>query len=103
MSIAVAVVLGWTAVAAPLLAHEMTVRGTVAAIEAARVQIKTGLEKAGEQPAWFPIDRNTKIKRGTKTVKRDEANIKVDERIVLIIDHPDKGPVKTKEIRLAAQ
>ena len=28
-----------------VLAHEMTVKGTVTAVEAARIQIKTGLEK----------------------------------------------------------
>lgn len=88
---------------APLLAHEMTVKGTVAAIEQARIQIRTGQEKAGEQPAWYPLDRTTSIKRGNKTVKRDDANIKVDERVVAIVDHPDKGPVKTKEIRLAKE
>ncbi len=32
------------------LAHEITVQGTVAAIEAKRIQIKTGKEKAGAAP-----------------------------------------------------
>ena len=100
---AAAVLGGLFAVSTPLLAHEMIVRGTVAAIEPARIQIKTGQEKAGQQPEWFPIDRDTTIRRGTKTVTLEEAHIKVDERVVAIIDHPDKGPMKTKEIRLAAQ
>jgi mono/diheme cytochrome c family protein len=56
--------LAWLSAASSLLAHEMTVRGTVAAIEPDRIQIKTGQEKVGEQPAWFPIDRSTTI-RGT--------------------------------------
>ena len=98
-----AVVGGLFAVSTPLLAHEMLVQGTVAAIEPTRIQIKTGQEKAGQRPQWFPIERDTKIKRGSKTVKLEDAHIKVDERVVAIVDHPDKGPMKTKEIRLAAQ
>ena len=84
-------------------AHEMTVRGTVAAIEPTRIQIRTGEEKAGQSPAWYPIDAKTKIKRGAKTMSFVDARIGVDERIVAIVDHPTKGPMTTKEIRLAAQ
>jgi hypothetical protein len=72
-------------------AHEMTVRGTVAAIEPTRIQIKTGEEKAGQSPAWYPIDAKTKIKRGAKTMSFADARIGVDERIVAIVDHPTKG------------
>ena len=89
--------------AVSVVAHEMTVTGTVAAIEATRIQVKTGHEKSGEAPAWYPIDANTQIKRGTKTVKFDEAKITVDERVAVLVDHPDKGPMKTREIRLAAR
>jgi hypothetical protein len=85
------------------LAHEMTVQGTVVAVESARVQIKTGKEKAGAAPEWYPIDATTKIKRGTKSVTFAEAKIAVNERIVAIVDHPTKGPMTTKEIRLAAK
>jgi hypothetical protein len=84
-------------------AHEMTVKGTVTAIEAARIQIKTGEEKAGEQPGWFPIDDKTIVKRGSKTVTLADAKITVEERVVAIVDHPTKGPMRTKELRLAAQ
>lgn len=93
--------MGLTAV--PLLAHEMTVKGTVAAIEKTRIQVKTGLEKSGEQPAWYPIDDKTKVKRGKEAVTLAEARIAVAERVVLIVDHPGRGPMTTKEIRLAAQ
>jgi hypothetical protein len=91
------------AASTPLRAHEMTVKGTVAAIEKVRIQVKTGLEKTGEPPAWYPIDDKTKIKRGKDTVKLADAKITVDERVVLIVDHPSRGPMKTKEIRLAPQ
>ena len=99
----------WTAAAIAAVAvihvsaHEMTVKGTVAAIERTRIQVKTGAEKAGEAPAWYPIDKDTKIKRGKETVKPEEAKIATEERVVLIVDHPTRGPMKTKEIRLAGQ
>lgn len=84
-----------------LFAHEIIVRGTVAAIEKTRIQIKTGEEKQDQAPAWYPIDAATRIKRGETIVTFEQARIKVDERVVAIVDHPDKGPMKTKEIRLA--
>jgi hypothetical protein len=84
-----------------LFAHEVIVRGTVAAIEKTRIQIKTGEEKKDQAPAWYPIDAATRIKRGETIVTFEQARIKVDERVVAIIDHPDKGPTKTKELRLA--
>ena len=94
-----------TAAAGMLLAHELIVRGTVGAIERARIQVKPTpvADKAAEKPAWYPIDEKTVIKRGDKTLTFDEAKIKVDERVAVIVDHPDKGPMKTKEIRLALQ
>ncbi len=92
----------WSAGSQLVRAHEMTVQGTVAAIEGTRIQIKTGQEKSGQAAAWFPIDQSTRIRRGNKTVKLEDAHIKLDERVVAIVDHPDKGPLKTKEIRLAA-
>lgn len=92
---------------ARLLAHELTVQGTVGAIERARIQVKPIVDKTSDKPAgkpeWYPIDEKTAIKRGTKTLTFDDAKIKVDERVVVIVDHPDKGPMKTKEIRLAPQ
>jgi hypothetical protein len=88
---------------ATLLAHEVIVRGTVAAIEKTRVQIKTGEEKPDQAPQWYPIDSETRIKRGEKIVTFDSARIKVNERAVIILDHPDRGPIRTKEIRLAPE
>jgi len=88
-----------------LLAHELMVQGTVGAIERARIQVKPTAvaNKAPEKPAWYPIDEKTAIKRGDKTLTFEEAKIKVDERVVVIVEHPDKGPMKTREIRLAPQ
>ena len=85
------------------MAHEMTIMGTVAKIEPTRILVKTGKEKAGTAPTWYPIDDKTTIKRGTKSMNFADAKIRVDEKVVLLVDHPTKGPTKTKEIRLAVQ
>src|SRR5689334_12541652 len=82
-------------------AHEITVQGTVAAVEKARIQVKTGKEKPGDKPVWYAIDGKTKIRRGKDTVTYAEAHITLAERVVLIIEHHDNGTMVTKEIRLA--
>lgn len=89
--------------AGPAAAHEITVKGTVAKVERARIQVKTGEEKQGQTPAWYPIDAKTKIQRDKTAVSFDEAKIKTDERVVLIVDHEADGKMKTLEIRLAAK
>ena len=87
----------WTSV----MAHEITVQGTVVAIEKTRIQVRTGDEKPGAAAAWYAIDAKTKIRRGKTTVSYVNAHITKGERIVLIIDHGDNGKMMTKEIRLA--
>lgn len=84
-------------------AHEMTVKGTVAAIETARVQVKTGEEKKDQSPAWYGLDAKTKIQRGKTVVTLEQANIKAGERVVLIVDHQTNGTMKTVEMRLASE
>ena len=87
----------------PLFAHQMTVKGTVAAIEAKRIQVKTGEEKKGTQPEWIVIDAKTKIMRDKTVVTLEQAKIKVGERVVVIADHGADEIMKAQEIRLAAQ
>ena len=86
---------------AGLFAHQMTVQGTVAAIERARIQVKTGEEKKGVAPVWYPIDTKTKIMRGKKAVTFDEAKIVVGERVVVNVDHESDTKMTTIDIRLA--
>jgi hypothetical protein len=85
----------------PAMAHETTVKGTVAAIEPARIQIKTGEEKQGQAPVWYPIDAKTKIMRGKATLSFGDAKISTGERVVVLLDHDAKGVMKTLEVRLA--
>jgi hypothetical protein len=86
-----------------LTAHQMTVKGTVAAIEPKRIQVKTGEEKAGTQPEWIVIDAKTKVMRDKTVVTLDQAKIAVGERVVVIADHGADGIMKAQEIRLAAR
>lgn len=88
---------------ASVLAHPMLVRGTVAAVEARRVQVKTGAEKSGEKPAWFAVDAKTKIYRDKTVVSFEDAKIQTGERIVVNVDHDADGTMHTTEIRLAAR
>lgn len=86
-----------------VLAHPMTVMGTVAKIESTRIQVKTGSEKPGDEPAWYPLDDKTVFKRGDKVVSLADAKIKVAEKVVLMIDHSAEGQMKTTEVRLPAR
>ena len=86
-----------------VLAHTMMLKGTVAALETKRIQLKTGEEKKGEAPVWFEITPRTKILREKTTLTLEQARITVGERAVLIIDHGADGVMKVTEIRLAAR
>ena len=86
-----------------VVAHPMTFKGTVAAVESKRIQIKTGEEKKGESPEWFEINAKTKIVRGKTTLTFDKAKIAVGERAVVSVDHGADGVMRAVEIRLAAQ
>jgi hypothetical protein len=88
---------------AGLLAHEMTVKGIVVSVEETRIQVKNAEDSGGGAAEWYLISEGTAIKRGGRQVTLAEARIRVDERIVLIVEHPEKGPMVTKEIRLAAR
>lgn len=83
------------------VAHEMEVRGTVAAIESSRIQVRTGEEKKNETPAWYPMDAKTRIMRGKTVVTLEQAKIVAGERVVLIVDHQADDRMRTLEIRLA--
>ena len=48
VALAVAIIL-----APRLFAHEITVKGTVAAVEAKRLQVSTGQEKKNEAAGWY--------------------------------------------------
>ena len=80
----------------------MTHQGTVLAVEPARVQVKTIDEKTKkEDQVWFAVNKDTKVKRGEKTVTYADAKIAVGERIVITVDMDAKTKMLATEIRLA--
>jgi hypothetical protein len=103
ISVALVLGLGFLIAAPRVLAHEMTIKGTVAGIEAARIQVKTGEERKGQQPTWFAIDQKTKIMRGKQALSLSEANIAVGEPVMLVVFHESNVPLKTLEIHLPAR
>lgn len=88
------------AFAGAVSAHPMTLKGTVAAVEPERIQVRTGEEKKGETPAWVLITKKTKILRGKTALTLEAAKITVGERIVVDVDHEPSG-MKATQIRLA--
>ena len=86
-----------------VVAHQMTLKGTVAAIERTRIQVKTGEEKKGDTLAWCLIDDKTKIFRGKVVVTFEAAKITADEKVVVLVDHGADNKMTAVEIHLAAQ
>lgn len=100
--IAALLVLSVVATAA-LLAHEVTYMGTVLAVDPARVQVKVIDDRTRkEDPVWFLVDRNTKVKRGDTIVTYANAKISKGERIAVTINHDSATRNLAAEIRLAA-
>ena len=97
-----AVVFAAAALSAALAAHPMMVKGTVAAVEPTRIQIRTGEEKKGESPEWILIDAKTKVFRDKTLMTYDKAKIRAGERAVVNADHDAKGVMMAVDIHLAA-
>jgi hypothetical protein len=86
-----------------VLAHPMTLKGTVAAVERTRIQVKTGEEKKGETPAWCAIDDKTRIFRDKMAMTFEAAKIVVSEKVVVLTDHGSDNKITAVEIHLAAK
>lgn len=88
---------------AVLLAHDVTHRGTVVAVEAARLQVKTVDAKTKkEDTQWYNVGPKTRIKRGDEVVPYADAKIATGERVVLLVNHGGEAKMLITEIRLAA-
>jgi len=72
----------------PLLAHQVTFKGTVVSVEKASVKI-TVVDEKTKKPVQksFDFDKETKILRGDKLVSIDQARIQKGEKISVTIDH----------------
>lgn len=94
---------------AAIVAHEVTYKGTVAAVEPnpyvasdgvlARLEVKVSDRK---RTMVFDVTQSTKLWRGNSMVPFAAAYIEKDEPVAVTINHeePDAGAL---EIRLAAQ
>lgn len=87
---------------APALAHEVTYKGTVIAVESTTLRVSViddATKKAS--PMAFAITERTRVYRGDKVVSITQARIQKGERIAVTINHDEPGQ-KATEIRLAA-
>ena len=83
-------------------AHEATFQGTVLAVEAATLQVKTiDLKTKKEDSVWFQVNKDTKVERGDKKVTYADAHIVRGERIVVTVDHDAKIKMLATKIQLA--
>jgi len=81
---------------AGVAAHETTFKGTVAAAEKARVQVRTidDKGKVSDTPEWFEVTATTKVMRGDKVMPFADAQPKVGERIVVVVTHGDEAGIE---------
>ena len=86
-----------------LFAHQILLKGTVAAVEPTRIQIKTGEEQKGHAPGWVIVNSKTNILRDKTAVTFAAAKIQVGERVAAKVDHDANGVMTAVEIRLAAK
>ena len=95
--------IGALATATAASAQEMTHLGTVATVEAARIQVQIvdDAAKPGEL-RWFAVDKTTRVKRGGQSVAYADAKIIKGERIAVLMDMSSKTAMLASELRLAA-
>jgi hypothetical protein len=85
-----------------VLAHEVTYRGTVIVVAAAKIQVKViDAKTKKEVPMDFAVTARTKVLRGDKTVTFADARIQKDERIAVTVNN-DEDETRAITIRLAA-
>ncbi|MEZ5318130.1 MAG: hypothetical protein R2752_12070 [Vicinamibacterales bacterium] len=90
---------------AAVWAHDVLYPGTVLAVEAAKLHVKTvDPETKKDVNLWFTITDKTRVKRGDTVVTYAAAKIAKDERIVVVVNHEEGGSdTVATELRLAAK
>jgi hypothetical protein len=79
-----------TLLTAPLLAHDVTYKGTVAIVEKAKVQILIN-DGDAKKAVWFAVTEKTKVTRDGKAVAFDAANVKVGEALSITVAKSDEA------------
>ena len=84
------------ALAAAVGAREITFKGTIQAVEKARVQVLTVDDKgkAAEKADWFAVTDKTKVLRGDKAVPVAEALLTVGEPITIVVAAGDEAGIE---------
>lgn len=78
--------------AAPLVAHVMTYKGTVTAVEKNKISLDVIDEKTKEvMPMSFGVDGETKVLRGDVEVKFADAQIEKGEAAAVSLEIDDGG------------
>ena len=84
-------------------AQEVTYLGTVVALEAGRMHVRTvDVTTKRDDSVWFVIDRDTIVKRGDVVVSLADAKIAAGDRIAVIVDPAARVKMLAREIRLAS-
>ncbi|MEO8482759.1 MAG: heavy metal-binding domain-containing protein [Acidobacteriota bacterium] len=81
---------------AVLVANEAIYKGTISAVDKARVQVRT-IDDAGKPsltPEWFAVTAKTKVVRGTTAVTFATARIKTGERATVVVGAGDEAGVE---------
>lgn len=87
-----------------LLAHEVTYVGTVTRLEAAVLHVRTvNTATKKDETVAFAITRDTKVRRGERSVTFAEAAVVVGERVAVVVNHDAAVKNVATEVRLAAK
>jgi hypothetical protein len=87
-----------------LYAHEVIYQGTVLAVEADKLHVRT-VDPEAKTPTdrWFTVTADTRVRRGDRVVTYASAAIVKDERIVVVVNHEAEVENVATELRLAAR
>ena len=92
-----------------VLANPATFKGTVAAVEDGRVQVKLADAKAGDTPVWFDVTEKTRVSRAGKHEVFNNIHVKLDEAITILVNDGDgagieyRCPMKSDKDVVAAE
>lgn len=82
------------AVVAVVAAKPATFKGTVEAVEKARVQVKLADAKPGDAAVWFDVTDKTKVARAGKHEVFDNIHVKVGEAVTIVVNDGDEAGIE---------
>lgn len=82
------------AVVAVAAAKPATFKGTVEAIEKARVQVKLADAKAGDAGVWFDVTDKTTVTRAGKHETFNAIKVSVGEAVTIVVNEGDEAGIE---------